>query len=258
MSDTTGAVAGAFRRRLRSGEPLLGTFLKTPSLQLVEVLALAPIDVVCIDQEHAPFGPAELDGCIAMARALGLPTLVRVPGLRGGDIARALDLGASGVIVPHVDTADEAREAVRAATFGPDGGRGYAGSHRAARYATRGIPENLAEAAEGTTVVVQVESAAAVEAAGPIASVPGVDAIFIGPADLAVSMGESSPEAEPVRAAVARAIGAARRAGTVVGAFATSPASMALLRDAGASFVLAGSDQAAVLDGMRRLRADLG
>lgn len=245
--------ARSFRDRLRAGEPLLGTFVKTPAVPIVEVLALSPLDVLCLDQEHAPFGPAELDACIAVARANGLATLVRVPGGSSTDIGRALDAGATGVVVPHVDTVDEARRAAAAARFAPDGTRGYAGSHRAAAYSTRTIPDNLAAAAS-TTVIAQIESPEAVEAAEAIAAVEGVDALFIGPADLAVAMGARTPGDEAVVAAMQRVIDAGRRVGTVVGAFASSPAEMRDLRARGVTFVLAGSDQSSVLDGMRRLR----
>lgn len=244
-----------FRDRLRAGAPLLGTFVKTPSVPIVEVLALSPIDVVCLDQEHAPFGPAELDACIAVARAQGLPTLVRIPGGSSTDIGRVLDLGATGVVVPHVDSVEDARRAASAARFAPEGTRGFAGSHRAAAYATRTITDNLSAAAS-TTVVVQIESPEAVEAAEAIAAVDGVDALFIGPVDLAVAMGARSPADDAVVAAMNHVMDAGRRAGTAVGAFASSPASMRSFRDRGATFLLAGSDQSAVMDGMRRLRDD--
>lgn len=249
--------AGTFRTRLHAGGPLLGTFVKTPSIHVVEVLALAPLDVVCLDQEHAPFGPSELDACVAVARALGLPALVRVPGAAPEHIGRALDLGATGVLVPHVDTPEQARAAVAAARFSPDGTRGYAGSHRASRYATRSIATNLADAAAEVTVVVQIESPAAVAAVDDIASVRGVDALFVGPVDLTVSMGATSTEDPAVVAAVARVVDAGRRAGVPVGAFAASPHDMRDLNARGVALVLAGSDHAAILDGMRRLRADL-
>lgn len=248
---------GALRSRLRAGGPLLGTFVKTPSIHVIEVLALAPLDVVCLDQEHAPFGHVELDACVAVARALGLPTLVRVPGTAPEHIGRALDLGATGVLVPHVDTPEQARAAVAAARFAPDGTRGYAGSHRAAHYATRSITANLDAAAAEVTVVVQIESPEAVAAVDAIAAVEGVDALFIGPVDLAVSMGANRTDDPAVLAAVASVIDAGRRAGVPVGAFAGSPHAMQDLAASGATLLLAGSDHAAILDGMRRMRADL-
>lgn len=243
------------RDRLSAGERLLGTFVKTPAIPIIEVLALAPIDVICLDQEHAPFGAAELDACIAVAGARRLPALVRVPGLAAEHVCRALDLGATGVLVPHVDSVEDARRVASAARFAPHGTRGYAGSHRAAAYATRSIGDNLAAAA-ATTVLVQIESPEAVEAAADIAAVEGVDGLFIGPVDLAVAMGASSPEDPGVLAAMEHVVGAGLRAGVAVGAFASSPRAMRQLSTWGATLLLAGSDQASVLDGMRRLRAD--
>ena len=248
---------GTLRTRLHGGDRLLGTFVKTPSIHVVEVLALAPLDVVCLDQEHAPFGHVELDACVAVARALGLPTLVRVPGGAAEHVGRALDLGATGVLVPHVDSAEEARAVVAAARFAPHGTRGYAGSHRAANYATRSIETNLAAAAREVTVVVQIESPEAVAAVDAIATVEGVDALFIGPVDLAVSMGARSPEDPAVVEAIGAVIDSGRRAGVPVGAFAASPRAMQDLAARGVTLLLAGSDHSAMLDGMRRMRADL-
>ena len=94
----------SFRERLLSGEVLAGTFVKTPSPIICEVLGLTGLDVVCLDAEHAPFGRVELDGCIAALRAAGMPGLVRVAANSPEYILQALDYGATGVVVPHVTT----------------------------------------------------------------------------------------------------------------------------------------------------------
>lgn len=243
------------RSRIRAGETILGTFLKSPSAVLVEVLALAPIDVLYVDLEHAPFSPAELDACLLAARAGDLPTLVRVAAATPEHIGRALDLGATGVLVPHVSSEEEARDVVRMARFGP-GGRSYAGTHRAAAYGTLTMREHLA-AAERTVVVVQLEDPAGIAAAGAIAAVDGIDAVFIGPSDLTVAMGHDDIEHPEVLSAIAGAVEAARGRGCAVGALASGPEALARHRSQGVTLLTAGSDQTFVLGGARALRAQL-
>lgn len=251
----TGIGTGSFRRRLHEGLPLLGTFLKTPSPILVEVLSYADLDVLCLDAEHAPFGRAELDACVAAARGLGLSSIVRVAAAHREQIGQALDAGADGVLVPHVSSAAQTEDVVRWAHFGADG-RGYAGSHRAAGYTTVPLADHLRDAAARTAVIVQIEDAEAVGEADAIAAVPGVDAIFVGPVDLAVSIGASGPEDPTVIAAIEQVVDAARSADCRVGCFASSPTSIQRLRTMGIDFVLSGSDQTFVLGGARQLRAD--
>ncbi len=122
-----------FAGRLRSGEQLAGTWVKTPHPQVVEVLALSPLDCLVLDAEHAPFDRGALDLCILAARAGGTPVLVRPASGSPESILAALDGGADGVVIPHIRSAGEAEAAVRACQYVP-GGRGFAGSSRAAGY----------------------------------------------------------------------------------------------------------------------------
>lgn len=92
----------SFRQRLLSRVPLAGTFLKTPALQLIEVLSQSDLDFVCLDAEHAPFDRSAIDACCAMGRALDFPVLVRVGDGSAREILQALDCGAVGIVVPHV------------------------------------------------------------------------------------------------------------------------------------------------------------
>ena len=253
-NDDRHASGPTFRDRLVSREFLLGTFLRTPAPVLVELLARTPIDVICIDGEHAPFGPTELDACLAAAHGAGVPALVRVPVASQEHISRALDLGACGVIVPHVSDVAAAEEVVRMSRYWPGGDRGYAGTTRAAGFMARGLGENLSDAARRTTVVVQLEDPSGIAEAGAIAAVDGVDAVLMGPSDLTVAMGARRVDDPRVVAAVSRAILAVREAGGIAGAFAGSAEVMRSMRDQGVTFLTAGSDQGFVLDGPRRLR----
>ncbi|MBM2577613.1 aldolase [Jannaschia sp. Os4] len=199
----------SFRDRLRGGEFLAGTFLKTPSHVVIEIMAKAGLDFVCIDAEHAPWGRGETDAALAVARAHGLPVLVRVGAGTPDAILGALDLGATGVVVPHVDTVEKAQAVADAAHFGR-GGRGFAGSTRWAGYATRPMGDVLAQDAE-TVVIVQIEEPEGVDAADAIAAVDGIDALFAGPADLSVGYGHASLDNADLPEALSK-IGAACRA----------------------------------------------
>lgn len=253
---TPGARPPSFRARLRAGELLVGTFVKTPSAVIAEILGLTALDCVCLDAEHAPFGRVELDACLMALTAAGMPALVRVPANDPAHILNALDGGAAGVVIPHVTTAEGARSAVRASHYGP-GGRGYAGSPRAARYTTRPMQEQRALAADTTVVVAQIEDAAALDALDEICRVPGLDAIFVGRMDLTVSLGVDSPSHHEVVMAVERIVEAGRRAGVAVGMFVPTAGEVPRWLTQGATFYLLGSDQTFVLDGARAMVADI-
>jgi 2-keto-3-deoxy-L-rhamnonate aldolase RhmA len=199
----------AFRARVTRRDKLIGTFVKIPEVTVIEVLALSGLDFVCLDAEHVAFDRGRLDVCLAMCRALDLPALVRIPGPTPVHVLQALDAGAVGVVVPHVTSASMAAEIVRSAHFGA-GGRGFAGSTRWAGFATRPMSEVLDRDAE-TVVVAQIEDPEGVDAVDEIAAVPGIDALFAGPADLTVGYGRRALGSPELGEALQR-IGAATRA----------------------------------------------
>lgn len=213
----------AFRSRVTGGAPLAGTFMKTPAYQVVEVLAQSGLDFLCLDAEHAPFDRASLDACCAMGRALDLPILIRVGDGSPRELLQALDYGAVGVIVPHVTSADRAAEIARACRFGP-GGRGYAGSSRWAGYATSSMEELIALSQDETVVIAQIEDPEAVEVCEDIVATPGIDAVFLGPSDLAVGHGRTTPGGPEVEAALVRVGQAARAAGKGYASFTADAA----------------------------------
>lgn len=251
-----------FRERLRAREPLLGCFVKTPHPAVVEALASAgALDCVCLDAEHAPFDRASLDAAILAARAWGLPALVRTPSPEPHHILNALDLGAAGVVVPHVLTGEQAGEVGRAARYltdGRTGGRGYAGATRASGFTAPPISEGLARAAAETSVIVQVEDASALPHVEAIASAQGVDAVFIGRIDLTVALGETDPKAPKVLSAVEDVARRALAAGAAVGMFTGDMGEVGGWRDLGASLFLLGSDQGFLRSGVGALRAAAG
>lgn len=243
----------SFRERLHAGELLVGTWVKTPHPHVVEVLALSPLDLIVLDAEHAPFDRASLDLCVMAARAGGKPVLIRPASSAHEHILNALDCGADGVIVPHVRSATEAREIVRACHYVP-GGRGFAGSSRAAGYTTLGMATHR-ERAKDVVVIAQIEDVEAVEAIDEIAAVEGVDALFIGRADLTISYAANTPDDAVVVAAVDRICTAGMAAGRTVGMFLGRVGDVPLWRAKGASLFVLQSDQDFLLKGAAGLAA---
>jgi len=249
-------MSGNLKQRLAAGETIVGTFVKTPSPIVVEVLGLTELDCLCLDAEHAPFDRAAIDACLMAARAAGIEVLVRVPSAAPEHILNALDCGATGVVIPHVRSAEEARTAVRLSHYG-SGGRGYAGSSRAASYTTKPMTEHLAASAERTMVVLQIEDPEAIDAIDEIAAVHGVDALFVGRVDLTVAYGVTNQDDPQVVAAVERVCAAGVRHGRRTGMFVARVADVPIWADRGASLFLLGSDHGFVLAGAAALVAQV-
>ncbi len=239
-----------FRARMLAGDALAGTFQKTPSHDVVEVLSMSGLDFVCLDAEHAPFGRVQLDACLAVARAKGFPALVRAPSAEPSAILQALDAGATGVVVPHVFSADKAARAAKAARFG-HGGRGYAGSTRWAGFATRPMGEILEQSVSETVVIAQIEEPEGVEACEAIAATSGIDGLFVGPADLAVCLGTTDQGSPPVREAMRTVGEACARHGKAFMTFAASAAAAPELRALGVTTFFVASEHAFLLAGAR-------
>ena len=254
MSDATTNDARAarvdLRARMLAGDPLAGTFQKTASHDVVEILSMSGLDFTCLDAEHAPFGRAELDACLAVARARDFPALVRVPSAEPAAIGQALDAGATGIVVPHVDTAAKAAAVAKASRFG-HGGRGYAGSTRWAGFATRAMPEVLAQSLAETVVIAQIEEPEGVEASDAIAAMEGIDGLFVGPADLAVCLGTTDTASAPVRDAMRTVGEACARHGKAFMTFAGSTDAAPALRELGVTMFFVASEHAFVLAGAR-------
>ncbi len=241
----------AFRERLLRGDLLAGTWVKTPHPHVVEVLSLSSLDVLVLDAEHAPFDRGSLDQCILAARAGGKPALVRPPSAAADHILNALDCGADGVILPHIRNAEEAEEAVKACQY-VRGGRGYAGSSRAAAYTTKGMAGHRA-AAKGVIVIAQIEDVEGVDNIDAIARVPGIDALFIGRADLTIAYGAETPDDAVVVAAVDRIVAAGKTAGRVTGMFLGRMGDVGVWREKGSSLFILASDHDFLLQGAARL-----
>ncbi len=243
-----------FRRKLRRGDRLLGTFLKFLSGQPTEILGALGWDFVIIDQEHAPFDRRTTDEAILAARAGGIATIVRTPDSLSHSILNALDLGANGVIVPHVRTAGQAKSIVDAARYRP-GDRGFALATRAANWGLLPSIEHIAASDGYVTVIAQIEDGEGLENVEDIAAVDGLDGIFIGRGDLSVALDAAELGAPVVLEACERIIRAARSNGVAVSAFVSSIDEARQLAAVGVQGFLYTSDQALFVGAARAAKS---
>lgn len=229
------------RVRLARGERLVGTFLQTADAGVGELVAGLGFDLVCVEAEHSPMGRAEVQALVAAIELGGSAPAVRVAENTAAAVAAALDAGAEAVIVPRVESADEAAAAVSFARYPPRGARGL-GPGRAAGYG-RTIADHRARANEELLLAVQVETAAGLAAVDAIAATPDVDLLFVGPGDLACSLGLDGTRPE-LEEAIATIMAAARAAGRLTGTFAADAEDGRRRLDQGFALVLVGSDLA--------------
>ena len=232
----------ALKESVRKGSPVLGLFIKIPAIQVVESLALAGLDFVVLDAEHAAFGSSELDRCILAGRSVNLPVMVRLRESTPAAILQVLDMGAAGVVVPHITSAEQAETIVAASRY-EGGTRGFSGMHRAAGYGAISTEEFKAASDASTLVIAQIEDSAGVENIAEISAVDGIDALLIGPADLAVSLGVSSPGDPSVQQAIDTILAAAQESGMRSGIFLSGTDQISTYRDKDASFFIIATDQ---------------
>ena len=236
-----------FRDRLKTPGPLLGSLIKTPAHQNIEVASLAGLDFVAIDAEHAPFSVNALDLCLLSCAVGGIPGLVRIPDASPVSASQALDLGAAGIIFPHVTSRSEA-EAIVAATRYRGGNRGFSNSSRAGSYGRTSLAQHRETSDRSVAVIAQLEDPEAVDRVDEILSVSGIDAVLIGRADLAVSYGVDSIENIEVKRAVRRILDFAHRSGVPCGIFTNSASEARDFYLEGAQFAIVGSDQSTLLN----------
>ena len=219
----------------------LGSWVMSASPLVAEAMGCAGFDWGVLDMEHSPL---DLLGLAQLLQAVGntpMQPVVRVPWNDTVTLKRVMDAGAVNLLIPFVQDAEEARRAVAATRYPPEGVRGMAGMSRASRFGT--TPNYMAQANQGVTVIVQLETPQAVAELEAIAAVPGVDALFLGPADLSGAMGHVGQLAHPeVFALMQDAAQRCRALGKPVGTVGGSVDMVQRYRDAGFDFVAIASD----------------
>lgn len=231
-----------FKQNLRQGQWQVGLFVGLASNYSMEILAGAGFDWLVIDAEHSPNNLASVLAQLQAAAPYPVQLLVRPMSHDPALIKQYLDAGAQTLLLPLVDDAAQAQELVRAMRYPPEGIRGVAASLARAAHWT-GIKDYVQHANAEVCLVVQVETRQGLENLDAILAVEGVDAVFIGPADLAASLGHLGDAGHPeVRAAIEDALSRIAAAGKAAGVFVTDPALATHYRDCGASFIAVGGD----------------
>ena len=246
----------SLREALTGTKPAIGGWCVIPGSFTAEIMASAGFDWVCVDVQHGLIGYQEMLVMLQAVAVVGVPSIVRVPWNDPGWIMKALDAGAAGVIVPMVNSPAEAAAAVGACRYPPDGYRSWGPTR-----ASLGVPDYSPELANRSVIcAVMVETVAALEQLAEIVSVPGVDAVFIGPSDFALSMGFGPRTDEPEHRRLLEGVPAVcRDHGVVAGIACGSAELLARWRQAGYTMLAAPSDlvtlrraTAEVLDSVRR------
>jgi 4-hydroxy-2-oxoheptanedioate aldolase len=231
------------KQLLRDGKTAFGCFVRYPDATLVEVMGHHGWDFFIFDGEHGTLEPRACEDMVRAAELRDVTAVVRVPVNQPHVILRFLDTGALGCQVPWVQTAEDAERVVQSVKYQPRGARGLAGV-RAADYGERGeLGDYVRSANDETLVVVQVESASAVDQVDAIAAIDGVDVVFIGPTDLSNSLGLPGDMRHPtVVEHLERAAAGILAAGKVLGVTVPDPESAKVWMDRGARYVTTGVD----------------
>lgn len=244
----------SFRTRLRRGDTLIGPLVTINSLEVVEMLDDVGFDWLFLDGEHAPLSPGDLQRLMIAAKRT--PCVVRVPAHDEFLIKQALDGGAAGILAPLVNTAAHAGAIVARAKYPPQGARGV-GAARALGYGYS-IADYVARANDEIAVIVQVEHRDAVANIEDIAATPGVDAIFVGPFDLSLSMGKPGQVADPeVMQAISHVCDVVQTRGLPLGIFGISPDSVSGWMGRGFTLIACGVDAMLLGSAARSMLAQL-
>lgn len=247
--------------RLKAGETIHAGWLGIGEPILAEMVARAGFQALVLDMQHGMFGRDSLAGSIGAVAAAGKPVAVRVP---LGDAAMAnwaLDMGASAVIAPMIDTAEQARAFAEATKFAPLGRRSW-GPSRAMMLSGETIPQRYLAAANAETLTfAMIETREGLDAVEDILAVPGIDGVFVGPSDLSIALSGGDridPQSTLVDLALARIVEAARAAGKVAGIFGGGPERVKVVRELGFTFVTVGHDAAYLKAGIDMMIAGAG
>ena len=229
------------RSRVLAKDVLIGTFCAIAHPAVIEMVAGTGFDFLFIDAEHTQINRGDLENLLRAAEVAGTPALVRVPDNERVWIGSALDSGAAGVLVPRVSSAEDARKAVAFTRYPPVGERGV-GPGRAAAYGAK-VEQTVASANTNVVLAVQLETAEGLANIEEIAAVDGVDAIYIGPGDLSVSLGATGPDGRAVlERAIATIVECCKRHKRTVGIFAMTPDHLSTAIGQGMTFLTLAAD----------------
>ena len=244
-----------FKAALQADKRLYGMFLGIPNTSVAELCAGAGFDWLIIDGEHSPFDLQSIMAHLQAIAAYPVSAIVRPVEGQTAIIKQMLDLGAQSLLIPMVDTPEQAKELVRACRYPPEGIRGVGTAvSRAAKW--NRIPDYLHKANEEVCLIVQIETELGLKNVKDIAAVDGVDAVFIGPADLSAAIGYVGQQDHPkVVETICETIGSINAAGKAAGLLAVKKELIQKYSDAGAKFIGVGVDTAVFSNATKQLAA---
>lgn len=251
--------AERLRKELAARSVVFGTWVQTPSAEVVEILSWSGWDFVILDLEHGPYGAEALPHLIRAAEASEAAPLVRVPQAALEQVGKALDLGAAGIVIPGVTSAAAASSAVHLTRFPPHGGRGASPSTRQLHYSAIPFATLTAPDAPQPLVVLQVEARLATSDLGSILAVAGVDVVFVGPYDLSTSLGLPGQFDHPrVREAITEIVNRCGERGIAVGIWVPDPEAAKFWVGQGVRFVTVSNNELMLFNQASSLRRALG
>jgi 4-hydroxy-2-oxoheptanedioate aldolase len=234
---------GQVKRRIQSGEMVVGPFVIVPSPTLVDTLGYAGMDFCIIDTEHGPISLESAADLVIAAQGSGVAPIIRVGANDERLILRALDVGADGVQVPQINTAEDASRVIQAAKYAPEGTRGLSVFTRAGDYYATGGANHTARQNADTMVIVHIEGREGLAALDAIMGVPGIDVLFLGPYDISQSLGVPGEVRHPkVERALQDAAAQARAQGRAVGSYARDVEMGRWLKDLGVQYLAVNVD----------------
>lgn len=239
-----------FCQQTQSGKTAIGTWVKLPTLEGVEILAQSGFDFIVVDMEHAPLTAKNAYATIVLGQALGMQVLVRIRDHGPGDIQRVLDSGASGILVPHVSSSVEAECVMRRMLFEPKGTRGIGTTSRAGEWGQLSPSAYVKNGNDLVARIPQIEDMSGAEHVEEILDTEGVNGIFVGPADLSASLGVPRDHPE-VQKLSTRVLLAAKRQSVPCGTAVGTAADAIKMSEVGYSFVMVSND-ASLLAGSAR------
>lgn len=251
-------IARELKAALRSGTFKVGTFVKLSNATVVEALGQAGLDFAIIDTEHAPSDQLTMEHMIRAADCVNLPTIVRVSEVSESSILKALDLGASGIQLPGLNTVEEVQQALRYTKYAPQGCRGLSFSQRSAGYGQADKAQYLADSNANLINVVHIENKEMAAQVSALCELDDIDILFIGPMDISQSLGHPGEPGHPeVKSVIMDILETCKKKNKATGIFAGTPKAALQYRAQGVSYVALASDLSFLTWGYRQMCAAL-
>ncbi len=246
------------KQKLQSGEPVLVNKICFSNADMAELIGLMGFDCLWICTEHTQIDASLLKDMIRAARVSGMDCMIRIGQNSYDDIMRFLEMGANGVMIPHLQDAEHAQEIVRRAKFPPIGERGIDGISADAEFGLMPIEEYVKQANDETFIVVQIENRHTLENIESIAKIEGIDVLFVGPADLSLSLGIAGKVKHPkIFEVIERVVRACEGTSSVCGTPYIDKEYCKKLMDIGVKFFTGISDNRVIREGFGNFKNEI-